>query len=68
MICVPTPLGNNGKPDLKFLIEATAQVARNMSRGTLVIIESTVAPGTTRNVIVPLLKSESQFENQEISR
>lgn len=67
MICVPTPLGNNGKPDLKFLIEATAQVARNMSRGTLVIIESTVAPGTTRNVIVPLLKSESQFENQDFT-
>jgi UDP-N-acetyl-D-glucosamine dehydrogenase len=65
LICVPTPLGNNEKPDLKYLIEATTNVAKNMSKGTLVIIESTVAPGTTRNTILPLIKSVSKFEDED---
>lgn len=67
LICVPTPLGNNGKPDLKFLIEAITEVAKNMSKGTLVIIESTVAPGTTRNTIVPLIKNESKFGDENFT-
>ena len=67
LICVPTPLGNNGKPDLKFLIEATTEVAKNMSKGTLVIIESTVAPGTTRNMIVPLINSESKLGDENFT-
>ena len=67
LICVPTPLGNNGEPDLKFLIEATTKVAKNMSKGTLVIIESTVAPGTTRNMIVPLIKSESKLGDENFT-
>ena len=67
LICVPTPLGNNGKPDLNFLIEATTEVAKNMSKGTLVIIESTVAPGTTRNMIVPLIKSESKLGDENFT-
>jgi len=65
LICVPTPLGENGKPDLKFLITATTHVARNISRGTLVIVESTVAPGTIRNTIAPLIKNVSKFEDQD---
>jgi UDP-N-acetyl-D-glucosamine dehydrogenase len=67
LICVPTPLGNNGKPDLKFLIEATTEVAKNMSKGTLVIIESTVAPGTTRNMIVPLIKNVSKLGDENFT-
>ena len=67
LICVPTPLGNNGKPDLKFLIEATTEVAKNITKGTLVIIESTVAPGTTRNMIVPLIKSESKLGDENFT-
>ena len=65
VICVPTPLGNNGKPDLKFLIEATTEVAKNLSKGTLVIVESTVAPGTIRNTIMPLIKSVSKLGDQD---
>ena len=53
LICVPTPLGKDKKPDLKYLIEATTEVAKNMPKGALIIIESTVAPGTTRNLILP---------------
>lgn len=67
LICVPTPLDSNGKPDLKLLIRATADVAKNMSKDTLVVIESTVAPGTTKNTIVPLIKSESKFDDQDFT-
>jgi len=66
-ICVPTPLGENSQPDLAALIAATTSVGKNLSAGTLVIIESTVEPGTTRNVVLPILLGESglavdQFE------
>jgi len=67
LICVPTPLGESGKPDLKYLIEATTNVAINMSRDTLVIVESTVAPGTIRNTIGPLIKNESKFGDQDFT-
>jgi UDP-N-acetyl-D-glucosamine dehydrogenase len=65
LICVPTPLGANDKPDLTYLIEATTEVAKNISKGTLVIVESTVAPGTTRNTIAPLIKSVSKFKDED---
>ena len=66
-ICVPTPLGDGAKPDLSALIAATSSVGTNLAAGALVIIESTVEPGTTRNVVLPILLresglSEDQFE------
>ena len=67
LVCVPTPLGDNEKPDLKYLIEATTNISKNMSKGTLVIIESTVAPGTTRNIVVPLIKSVSKFGDEDFT-
>jgi UDP-N-acetyl-D-glucosamine dehydrogenase len=67
LVCVPTPLGNNEKPDLKYLIEATTNIAKNMSKGALVIVESTVAPGTTRDTIVPLIKSVSKFGDEDFT-
>jgi UDP-N-acetyl-D-glucosamine dehydrogenase len=67
LICVPTPLGKNKKPDLKYLIDATTEVAKNMPKGVLIIIESTVAPGTTRNLILPLVKSVSKFKDEDFT-
>ena len=67
LVCVPTPLGDNEKPDLKYLIEATTDISKNMTKGTLVIIESTVAPGTTRNIVVPLIKSVSKFGDEDFT-
>jgi UDP-N-acetyl-D-glucosamine dehydrogenase len=58
-ICVPTPLGSDHKPDLEILKAATAGVGKNLKPGMLVIIESTIQPGTTRNVVVPILEKES---------
>jgi len=58
-ICVPTPLGGSHQPDLSILKAATKDVGRNLKTGMLVIIESTIQPGTTRNVVVPILEKES---------
>ncbi len=59
LICVPTPLTVEHEPDLTFLVNATATVAKNLNSGTLVIIESTIEPGTCRQVIFPILLKNS---------
>ena len=59
LICVPTPLDLDHKPDLSYLTAAATSAGRHLSRGSLVILESTVAPGTTRNIIVKILEQES---------
>lgn len=66
VVCVPTPLDNQDLPDLSFLIAAIKQFGKYLQRDTLVIIESTVAPGTTTDVILPLLLQESQLKNDEL--
>jgi UDP-N-acetyl-D-glucosamine dehydrogenase len=55
VICVPTPLNESRDPDLSY-IEATAgQIARTLRPGQIVVLESTTYPGTTRDVVLPLL-------------
>ena len=55
VICVPTPLDAAGLPDLTFLKAAVSEVSDNLKDGALVVIESTVAPGTTRDFVAPIL-------------
>ena len=55
LICVPTPLTEDHKPDLTHIKMAVKSIAPYLSEDTLVILESTVSPGTTRNLIAPLL-------------
>ncbi|MGD9961711.1 nucleotide sugar dehydrogenase [Nocardioides sp.] len=55
VICVPTPLAVDGSPDLLAVTSAGAAVARHLQRGTLVVLESTTAPGTTEEVLAPVL-------------
>lgn len=56
VICVPTPLGDAGSPDLSAVRAATGTVASNMTPNTLVILESTTYPGTTDELILPILE------------
>lgn len=65
VICVPTPLNQQKKPDLTFLISAARLIGKNLHKGNLVILESTVAPGTTRNVLLPILVKESNLKENE---
>jgi nucleotide sugar dehydrogenase len=56
VICVPTGLDANGRPDLGAVRAATATVAAHLRLGTLVVLESTTYPGTTDEVVRPLLE------------
>jgi UDP-N-acetyl-D-glucosamine dehydrogenase len=64
-ICVPTPLGSDHQPDLGILKAATKDVGKNLKAGMLVIIESTIQPGTTRDVVVPILEKESGLNKDQ---
>ncbi|MEV7008746.1 nucleotide sugar dehydrogenase [Streptosporangium sp. NPDC051022] len=57
VICVPTPLDEDHRPDLSAVEGATGTVARNLSAGTLVVLESTTWPGTTDEVARPILET-----------
>ena len=58
-VCVPTPLDKSRSPNLQNLISATESVAKYLQEETLVVIESTIAPGTTREILLPLIQSIS---------
>ncbi len=56
LICVPTPLTENREPDMTY-VEATCEtIARYLRRGQLVVLESTTYPGTTRELMMPILE------------
>jgi len=55
VICVPTPLNQTRDPDLSFIEAASARIAASLRPGQLVILESTTYPGTTREVVAPIL-------------
>jgi UDP-N-acetyl-D-glucosamine dehydrogenase len=65
LICVPTPLDSDHKPDLSYLRSAVESVGKVLKKGGLVVIESTIQPGTTRDVIVPILEKESGLKRDE---
>jgi len=56
IICVPTPLDGPGKPDLSYVRNTARSIAKALRKGQLVILESTTYPGTTEEVIRPLLE------------
>lgn len=55
-ICVPTPITKNRKPDLSILTQVLTKLENQLAVGQLVIIESSIAPGTTRNFALPILE------------
>src|ERR1700680_2710041 len=56
LLCVPTPLTRQREPDLGFVVRTTESVAPHLRRGQLVVLESTTYPGTTREVMRPILE------------
>ena len=67
LICVPTPLTEGHKPDLAALIGAITTVGKNLKTGSLVIVESTIEPGTCRNKLLPILIEESGLTENEFN-
>jgi UDP-N-acetyl-D-glucosamine dehydrogenase len=59
VICVPTPLDEFLKPDLSYIEMSSKSIAPYIKQNTLIILESTVEPGTTRNFLVPIIEMGS---------
>jgi UDP-N-acetyl-D-glucosamine dehydrogenase len=56
-VCVPTPLGKTRDPDVSYVVAATEAVASTLRPGQLIILESTTYPGTTRELMLPMLEA-----------
>jgi UDP-N-acetyl-D-glucosamine dehydrogenase len=60
IICVPTPLDEYHEPDLSFITDTSHAIAPHLQAGQLVILESTTYPGTTEEVMLPILEKENK--------
>ena len=65
LMCVPTPLGENREPDLSYVKSAARMIADSMRAGTLVSLESTTWPGTTRKVVQPILEESGRIVGED---
>ena len=59
LICVPTPLTKQREPDISYVTETTAMIAPYLQAGQIIVLESTTYPGTTRDVMQPILEKGS---------
>ncbi|SYZ74790.1 UDP-N-acetyl-D-glucosamine 6-dehydrogenase [Candidatus Zixiibacteriota bacterium] len=65
-ICVPTPLSKTKDPDVSFILSAMEWIKPNLHKGLLVVLESTTYPGTTDDLILPILQQSGLKIGQEI--
>jgi len=65
VICVPTPLRKTKDPDMSYIIAAGEEIQKNMRRGQLIILESTTYPGTTDEVLQPMLEEKGFKLNED---
>jgi UDP-N-acetyl-D-glucosamine dehydrogenase len=59
-ICVPTPLSKTRTPDLNYIVSAAESVGSNIKPGMLIVLQSTTHPGTTEEVVLPILEQRSR--------
>lgn len=62
IVAVPTPVKENKEPNLSYINEATKLIGENLSKGTIIVYESTVYPGTTEEVCIPQLEEHSNMK------
>jgi len=65
LICVPTPLSDSRDPDLQYVVNTTEMIARTLRKDQIVILESTTYPGTTRDVVLPILAKSGLIVGQD---
>jgi len=65
IVCVPTPLKRKYHPDISYIKQAVKSISQNLKIGSLVILESTTYPGTTEEVILPLLGKDNLKHNKD---
>jgi len=56
LVCVPTPLTENREPDMRYIVGSSEVIAEHLKRGQLIVFESTTYPGTTRDLVRPILE------------
>lgn len=66
VICVPTPLNEMHQPDISYISTAISEILKYLNRSSLVILESTVAPGTTRSLIAKNISSNLKITDEEL--
>jgi len=66
LICVPTPLTEHREPDMSFVENTTKTIAKYLRNGQLVVLESTTYPGTTEELLLPILKKNSGKQNFKV--
>jgi UDP-N-acetyl-D-glucosamine dehydrogenase len=66
LIAVPTPLNRHREPDLRFVIASAEMIADNLRPGQLVVLESTTWPGTTREVVRPILERSGLTVGEDV--
>jgi UDP-N-acetyl-D-glucosamine dehydrogenase len=59
IVCVPTPVDKNHLPDLSALKYTCEKISKGLQKNTLVVIESTISPGTTEEIVYPILKKSN---------
>jgi UDP-N-acetyl-D-galactosamine dehydrogenase len=59
IVTVPTPVDRNHQPDLRPVVSASRAIGRNLARGSIIVYESTVYPGVTEEICIPILEEES---------
>ncbi len=59
VVCVPTPVDHDHQPDITILKDVCVEIAKNLQKGKLIVIESTVNPGTADEVLIPLMEEHS---------
>jgi UDP-N-acetyl-D-glucosamine dehydrogenase len=64
-ICVPTPLSKTRTPDISFIVSAAESVAANLRDGQLVVLQSTTYPGTTEEIVLPILERSGRTVGQD---
>src|SRR5690625_5044316 len=62
IVAVPTPVKENKEPNLSYINEASKLIGENLSKGTIIVYESTVYPGTTEEVCIPQLEEHSNMK------
>ena len=60
LICVPTPVTKSKEPDLRYVKSAAEIAGKNLKKGAIVVLESTVYPGVTEEIIAPILDLENE--------
>lgn len=65
LVCVQTPIDETKKPDLRYLQKSIGQISQCLRKGQLIIIESSISVGTTRNVVLPLLQQSGLTEGED---